>query len=42
VTPPEARTRLGRVRIALNTRFRRDLASPPAPADTEKHKALGP
>ncbi|MGP4022768.1 cytochrome bc1 complex cytochrome b subunit [Actinomadura sp. 3N407] len=38
VDPPEARTRLGRLRIALNRRFRDDLARPPA----DEHKTLGP
>ncbi|MEO3823217.1 ubiquinol-cytochrome c reductase cytochrome b subunit [Actinomadura sp. B10D3] len=42
VAPPEARTRLGRVRIALNARFRRDLASPPSRAEEDEHKALRP
>ncbi|TDD66966.1 ubiquinol-cytochrome c reductase cytochrome b subunit [Actinomadura darangshiensis] len=42
VTAPAARTRLGRLRIALNRRFLRDLGSPPTPESADKHKAIGP
>ncbi|MEU8799239.1 ubiquinol-cytochrome c reductase cytochrome b subunit [Spirillospora sp. NPDC048819] len=48
VDPPVTRTRLGRLRIALNRRFRHDLAHPqdlartPADERADEHKALGP
>ncbi|MFD0683585.1 cytochrome bc1 complex cytochrome b subunit [Actinomadura fibrosa] len=41
VTPPGARTRLGRARLALNRRFRADLRTAPN-GDHEKHEALDP
>ncbi|GAA2149570.1 cytochrome bc1 complex cytochrome b subunit [Actinomadura napierensis] len=46
VRPPEARSGLGRVRVALNRRFVHDLAAPdraaPDRADEEERPALGP
>ncbi|XVQ10796.1 cytochrome bc1 complex cytochrome b subunit [Spirillospora sp. CA-255316] len=38
VEPPEARGRLGRVRIALNRRFMTDLATPPSRPDGHKEE----
>ncbi|GAA2441730.1 ubiquinol-cytochrome c reductase cytochrome b subunit [Actinomadura vinacea] len=45
VQPPEARSRLGKVRIALNRRFTTDLATPPPHPnghEEEKKKAIEP
>jgi quinol-cytochrome oxidoreductase complex cytochrome b subunit len=42
VTPPETRTRHGRLRTTLNHHFRRDLATPPTPTAPDQHKPLGP
>ncbi|WP_243725610.1 cytochrome b [Actinomadura rubrisoli] len=42
VAAPGARTRLGRLRIALNRRFMNDLGSPPTPTSADRHKTLGP